>query len=730
MSNDKKKINAQLFAIRNNPTFSDPVAKSAVKVAEKSFASDATVFGKGSGIVNSGITSYENKIDGAGTTRGDTVVGLTSATTGLSGFEDPSKMMLPLSKQTFGEETTTFSIPESQIVITGDGVSFNEGQYTGTEEMTFYLKVDSADTEIDPLMVLGDTVKWWTSVQGSEAAPIAIFPLPAVDTSKTLSDGIIVTFESNQNDSGTAWQGVQNFTEVFSRTDVTASGGNTSTSVKDLVGSITGLTVGKQNIEGDVISGSSIKAINETIKEDTKKKNTLKDSISAVAGSVSSGSALSNLQTNAQGSIDDLAKEISSIPAVNSAAALMDTVQDATSSITETATNTFNDISTGFTDIVNEVKNDIESAVSGFEAAVGQLGNYVEDVAIKTGSGLVQDIAESLSRQASSALKKFTNGFDFTDAQTSVILQKIQSNDQAEVADGLRQIAANSKSNSVDMKSVLDSIKNPTNTSSFIQEVQVKAEAKGISDKEIKSTIQRITAIEDDLSELTTTISGTLVKSSQDFYTEDTNLKDNLIRYKGALSDFSAFTYVDSKEELGAEVRSIIRDVSEVIVHATETFTDQNIGCEEIHVDHNERKLNGIQYHYVIRRDGRLQRGLPVDKQSDASNIKTHSIYSIDIALVGGINASTGTDNPLEYTSSQSFTIAQMKTLEAFLEAFYRRYPGGQVMGHNALEEEAQDPYFDVVAYADTLFRKKSVYKDLLTDVPQTSKTLVTKRPV
>jgi hypothetical protein len=71
-----------------------------------------------------------------------------------------------------------------------------------------------------------------------------------------------------------------------------------------------------------------------------------------------------------------------------------------------------------------------------------------------------------------------------------------------------------------------------------------------------------------------------------------------------------------------------------------------------------------------------------------------------------------------------------MKTLESFLEVFYRMVPGGQVLGHSDIDPESPDPYFDVIAYVENLFGKKSVYENPLADASVSLADLVTKKPV
>ena len=96
------------------------------------------------------------------------------------------------------------------------------------------------------------------------------------------------------------------------------------------------------------------------------------------------------------------------------------------------------------------------------------------------------------------------------------------------------------------------------------------------------------------------------------------------------------FPYISSLEELQAEMRNVDREVTEVVVHWTETHTNKNIGSEEINRYHVGLGLDGIGYHYVIRRDGSLQRGRPVNIKGQHAPINNHDVRSISIAFVGG----------------------------------------------------------------------------------------------
>ena len=320
----------------------------------------------------------------------------------------------------------------------------------------------------------------------------------------------------------------------------------------------------------------------------------------------------------------------------------------------------------------------------------------------------------------------FGSSFDINADAVSNIIQDVI---DGSLGKATKTLALLDKSLSKKMRDVIENTPDRDDPAAFRKSVIQKAKSADISNTDINAFQSLYTNIETALNSLDTTIAGKLVSEVGEFYTEDTDLADLIKRYIGA--DTKEFTYVSSKEELGLEFYRMTRSVSEMIIHATETYTNANIGSEEIHLRHLEAEQpNGIQYHYVIRRDGRLQRGMPLDKTGNASNKFGHKENAVDVVLVGGVNVPSDADNPLENLSAQSFTQVQMKTLELVMEAFYQHMPGAQIFGHNAIDENNEDPYFDVISFVENKFGKKSVYKDLLTEQSLSAKDLVNKRPI
>ncbi len=172
-----------------------------------------------------------------------------------------------------------------------------------------------------------------------------------------------------------------------------------------------------------------------------------------------------------------------------------------------------------------------------------------------------------------------------------------------------------------------------------------------------------------------------------------------------------AFTFVTSMEELEAELRSATREITETVIHWSDNFIDQpHVGAEQIHEVHKQRGFSGCGYHYIIRRDGRIQRGRPINQEGAHALDYGHNKYSIGISHIAGYNCVSGTPNPERYISAESISDPQWAAQKAFLEVFYRVFPSGQVLGHYQCSDLGKvDPGFDVDDYILNTFGKRNV---------------------
>ena len=364
----------------------------------------------------------------------------------------------------------------------------------------------------------------------------------------------------------------------------------------------------------------------------------------------------------------------------------------------------------GLRDVVTKVDNfvdDVEEFANEFEQRTGE-----------GLSGVLQNLTEGLGGDVNSFLNNLVpGGLSLTEQERKRILEEFSLGDATSKVNAIKELTSKSPNVSAAMKSVIEESKEVGNTSDLNNNVVNEARRRGIPEAEILAASSELANIDTRMAELDTTVSGSVVIDA-DLFDESIPVDENNQKWDGRNSSDDTFTYVSSVEELDAEFSSIKRDITEVVVHATETYTNKDIGSIEINNIQIDLGHDGIGYHYVIRRDGRLQRGRPVNREGEHAIVNGHDKYSIGLVMVGGINVSSGDDNPTDYKSSQSFTREQYTTLEKFLTSFYRKYPGGQVFGHNDVDETELDPYFDVVDYIESVFRKQNTLDDASANGP------------
>ena len=198
----------------------------------------------------------------------------------------------------------------------------------------------------------------------------------------------------------------------------------------------------------------------------------------------------------------------------------------------------------------------------------------------------------------------------------------------------------------------------------------------------------------------------------------------------------SKFSLVGSFEELEGDFRNATRDITEIVIHWSESATNQYLTA----VDLNNIQ-GGIKYHYVIQRNGSVQRGSPINQvtthipsqavaqdtakvQSEpgvnavrfgsipagtlpsASSSSGHNKYSVAVCLIGGIAAPAGSPDFERFLSKSSFTKEQWEALDNIFNIFYKVFPGGQAFGHNSIQPNEPDPGFSVEDYVQKKFGK------------------------
>ena len=128
-----------------------------------------------------------------------------------------------------------------------------------------------------------------------------------------------------------------------------------------------------------------------------------------------------------------------------------------------------------------------------------------------------------------------------------------------------------------------------------------------------------------------------------------------------------------------------MRKITEIIIHCTATKEGQNFTVEDIRRWHIERGFNDCGYHLVIRLDGAIEIGRPIENVG--AHCYGHNSSSIGIAYVGGLD---------EHGRPKDTRTAAQKVSLSFLVGLLRKaYPESKVYGHNAFSNKAC-PCFDV----------------------------------
>lgn len=128
-------------------------------------------------------------------------------------------------------------------------------------------------------------------------------------------------------------------------------------------------------------------------------------------------------------------------------------------------------------------------------------------------------------------------------------------------------------------------------------------------------------------------------------------------------------------------------DIKYIVVHCSATPPSLDIGAREIKKWHLKRDFKDIGYHYVIRRNGKIEKGRRDDVPG--AHAKGFNNVSLGICLVGGVDS---------YNRAESnYTRSQYAALEELLSALAFKNPKAEILGHRDLPAVKKEcPCFNV----------------------------------
>ena len=115
-----------------------------------------------------------------------------------------------------------------------------------------------------------------------------------------------------------------------------------------------------------------------------------------------------------------------------------------------------------------------------------------------------------------------------------------------------------------------------------------------------------------------------------------------------------------------------MRNIDSIIVHCSATKAGQDFTVADIDHWHRQRGFNGIGYHYVIRLDGKLEKGRDVTLAG--AHCKGWNERSVGICYIGGLDENG--------RPADTRTNAQKRVLYQIIIDLQREYNILQVLGH------------------------------------------------
>ncbi len=115
-----------------------------------------------------------------------------------------------------------------------------------------------------------------------------------------------------------------------------------------------------------------------------------------------------------------------------------------------------------------------------------------------------------------------------------------------------------------------------------------------------------------------------------------------------------------------------------LVVHVSATRPSQDFGAVDIDRMHRAKGWQGIGYHFVIRRNGKVETGRALNQVG--AHVEGWNSTSVGICLIGGIDDAGRPQN--------NATAAQMAALEQLLRELKGRYLHATICGHRDLSPD------------------------------------------
>lgn len=134
-----------------------------------------------------------------------------------------------------------------------------------------------------------------------------------------------------------------------------------------------------------------------------------------------------------------------------------------------------------------------------------------------------------------------------------------------------------------------------------------------------------------------------------------------------------------------------MRSISLLIIHCSAVRPGQQSSAKDIDLWHRQRGWRMIGYHYVVRRNGTVEKGRT--EETTGAHCVGHNAHSIGICYEGGLDANG--------KPSDTRTPQQKVALRKLLAELRKKYPSSVILGHHDLDTKKACPCFSISEYAD-----------------------------
>lgn len=118
--------------------------------------------------------------------------------------------------------------------------------------------------------------------------------------------------------------------------------------------------------------------------------------------------------------------------------------------------------------------------------------------------------------------------------------------------------------------------------------------------------------------------------------------------------------------------------VNRLVVHCSATRATADVGVADIRLWHKRQGWRDVGYHYVIRRNGTVEKGR--HDNEPGAHAAGFNGDSIAICMVGGVGADGKGEN--------NFNYQQFDALRSLLNTLRLRFPAAEILGHRDLSPD------------------------------------------